>query len=59
MLKIKRKKKNEEKKKILQVRLQQYVNCEHPDVQAVFTKGRETKDKIANICWIIEKVQKF
>ena len=47
------------KKIIIQVRLQQYVNCEHPDVQAGFTKGRETKDKIANICWIIEKVQKF
>ena len=60
MLKIKIKKKKEnEKKKILPVRLQQYVNREHPDVQAGFTKGRETKDKIANICWIIEKAQKF
>ena len=47
------------KKKNSPVRLQQYVNCEHPDVQAGFTKGRETKDKIANICWIIKKAQKF
>ena len=41
--------------KILQARLQQYVNCEHPDVQARFRKGRETRDQIANIRWIIEK----
>ena len=41
--------------KILQVRLQQYVNCEFPDVQAGFRKGRGTRDKIANICWIIKK----
>ena len=41
--------------KILQIRLQQYVNRELPDVQAGFTKGRETRDQIANICWIIEK----
>ena len=41
--------------KILQVRLQQYVNCELPDVQAGFRKGRGTRDQIANICWIIEK----
>ena len=41
--------------KILQARLQQYVN-ELPDVQAGFRKGRGTKDQIANICWIIEKV---
>ena len=41
--------------KILQVRLQQYVNRELPDVQAGFRKGRETRDQIANIHWIIEK----
>ena len=41
--------------KILQARLQQYVNCELPDVQAGFRKGRGTKDQIANICWIMEK----
>ena len=41
--------------KILQVRLQQYVNWELPDVQAVFGKGRGTRDQIANICWIIDK----
>ena len=41
--------------KILQASLQQYVNCEIPDVQAVFRKGRGTKDQIANIRWIIEK----
>ena len=41
--------------KILQARLQQYVNCELPDVQAGFIKGRGTRDQIANICWIIEK----
>ena len=41
--------------KILQARLQQYVNCELPDVQAGFRKGRGTRDQIANICWIIEK----
>ena len=44
--------------KILQVRLQWYVNQE-PDVQAGFRKGRGTKDQIANICWIIEKVREF
>ena len=38
--------------KILQARLQQYVNCELPDVQAGFRKGRGTRDQIANICWI-------
>ena len=43
--------------KILQVRLQQYVNCELPDVQAGFRKGRGTKDQIANIRWIIEKAR--
>ena len=41
--------------KILQVRLQQYVNGELPDVQAGYRKGRGTTDQIANICWIIEK----
>ena len=41
--------------KILQVRLQQYMNQELPDVQAGFREGRETRDQIANICWIIEK----
>ena len=41
--------------KILQARLQQYVNCELPDVQAGFRKGRGTRDQIANIHWIIEK----
>ena len=45
--------------KILQARLQQYVNCELPDVQAWFRKGRETKDQIANICWIIQKAKEF
>ena len=43
--------------KILQARLQQYVNCELPDVQAGFRKGRGTRDQIANICWIIGKTQ--
>ena len=41
--------------KILQARLQQYVNCELTDVQAGFRKGRGTRDQIANICWIIER----
>ena len=41
--------------KILQARLQQYVNHELPDVQAGFRKGRGTRDQIANICWIIKK----
>ena len=41
--------------KILQARLQQYVNCELPDVQAEFRKGRGTRDQIANICWIMKK----
>ena len=45
--------------KILQARLQQYVNCELPDVQAGFKKGRGTRDQIANICWIIEKAREF
>ena len=43
--------------KILQARLQPYVNCELPDVQAGFRKGRGARDKIANICWIIEKAR--
>ena len=45
--------------KILQARLQQYVNCELPDVQAVFRKGKGTKDQIANIRWIIKKAREF
>ena len=45
--------------KILQARLQQYVNHERPDVQAGFRKGRGTRDQIANIRWIIEKAQEF
>ena len=44
--------------KILQVRLQQYVNCELCDVQAGFRKGRYTKDQIANIRWIMEKAKR-
>ena len=44
---------------ILQARLQQYVNCELPDVQAGFRKGRGTRDQIANIRWIIEKAREF
>ena len=43
--------------KILQARLQQYVNHELPDIQAGFRKGRGTRDQIANIHWIIEKVR--
>ena len=45
--------------KILQARLQQYVNWELPDVQAGFRKGRWTRDQIPNICWIIEKAREF
>ena len=44
--------------KILQARLQQYVNRELPDIQAGFRKGRGTRDQIANIHWIIEKERK-
>ena len=44
---------------ILQARLQQYMNCELPDVQAGFRKGRGTRDQIANIHWIIEKARDF
>ena len=45
--------------KILQARFQQYVNCELPDVQAGFRKGRGTRDQIANICWIIKRAKEF
>ena len=45
--------------KILQASLQQYVNCEIPDVQAGFRKGRDTRDQIANIRWIIKKAREF
>ena len=48
---------NEVMLKILQARLQQYMNRELPDVQAGFRKGRGTRDQIANICWIIEKYE--
>ena len=45
--------------KILQARLQQYENCEPPDVQAGFRKGRGTRDQNANICWVIKKAREF
>ena len=45
--------------KILQARLQQFVNHELPDIQAGFRKGRGTRDQIANICWIIDKAREF
>ena len=45
--------------KLLQARLQQYMNHEIPDVQAGFRKGRGTRDQIANICWIIKKAREF
>ena len=45
--------------KILQPRLQQYMNRELPDVQAGFRKGRGTRDQIANICWVMEKASEF
>ena len=45
--------------KILQARLQRYMNCELPDVQAGFKKGRGIRDQIANICWIIKKAREF
>ena len=45
--------------KILQARLQQYLNPELPDVQAAFRKGRGIRDQIANICWIMEKAREF
>ena len=45
--------------KILQGRLQQYMNQEFPDIQTEFRKGRGTRDQISNICWIIEKTREF
>ena len=45
--------------KIVQARLQQYMNCELPDVQAGFKKGRGTRDQIANIHWIIKKAREY
>ena len=45
--------------KIVQARLQQYMNQELPDIQAGFRKGRGTRDQIANICWITEKAREF
>ena len=45
--------------KILQARLQQYMNRKYPDVQAGFRKSRRTRDQIANICWVIEKAREF
>ena len=45
--------------KILQARIQQYLTCEHPDVQAGFRKGRGTRDQIANTHWIMEKAREF
>ena len=45
--------------KILQARLQQYMKCEIPDVQASFRNGRGTRYQIANICWIMEKAREF
>ena len=45
--------------KILQPRIQQYMNCEVPEIQAGFRKDRGTRDQIANICWIIEKAREF
>ena len=45
--------------KVLQARLQQYMNCEIPNVQAGLRKGRGTRDQIANICWIIKKAREF
>ena len=45
--------------KILQARLQQYMNCEIPDVQIGLRKGRETRDQIANVRWVIKKARQF
>ena len=45
--------------KILQARLQQYMNCELPDVQAGFGKDRGTRDQVVNICWVIEKAREL
>ena len=50
---------SKEKLKILQTRLQQYMNRELPAVQAGFRKGRGTRDQMVNICWIIEKAREF
>ena len=50
---------NKEMLKILQARLQQYVNHELPDIQAGFRKDKGSRDQIANICWIIEKAREF
>ena len=50
---------SEEMLKILQAKLQQYVNCELPDVQAELRKGRGARDQIANICWIIKKSKRI
>ena len=50
---------NKVKLKILQAKLQQYMNGELPDVQAGFIKGRGTRDQITNICWIMEKAREF
>ena len=50
---------NKEMLKILQARVQQYVNCELPAVQAGFRKGRGTRDQIANMHWITEKAREF
>ena len=50
---------NSQMLKILQARLKQYMNCELPDVQAGFRKGRGTRDQIANIPWIMEKAREF
>ena len=44
---------------VLQARLQQYVDCELPDVQVGYGKARGTRDQIANVCWIIEKIREF
>ena len=45
--------------KILQARLQQYMNCELPDIQAGLRKGRGTRDQTGNVCWITEKTREF
>jgi len=45
--------------KILQARLQQYMNCDLPDIQAGFRKGKGTRDQIANICWVIKEAREF
>ena len=45
--------------KMIQARLQQYMNCECPDVQAGFRKGRGNRDQVANICWIVKKAREF